>query len=190
MSSKADKQAIINEDKRNRAIHEGLGQTNALFGAGREAQYGDYLQALRDRYTADLGDQQTIVNRTSKFGLARRGVIGGSAEQDTQRRNRKAYIQALIGNESRANASVGRLRQSDEGTRQNLINMIFGGMDATQSAQRAGMSMRSNLASAQSDFIPYALSDALGAGANAYSTGAQAEAYSRGGRSARESLYG
>lgn len=187
--SKAGNQARIAEDKRNRAINEGVGQVNAVYGAGREASYGDYLQALRDRYTADLTDQSALVDRQSKFKLARRGVIGGSSEIDTQRRNRKAFIQALIGNESRAQSSVGRLRQNDENSRQNLINMIFGGMDASQSAQRAQSAMRSNLASAQSDFVPYALDSAVGAGVNAYSLGARRDAYAQGGQAAREALY-
>jgi hypothetical protein len=190
MSSRSDKQAKINEDQRNRAIHEGIGQVNAIYGSGREAQYGDYLQALRDRYTADLTDQSAIVDRKSKFSLARRGVIGGSAEQDTQRRNRKAYIQSLLANESGAQGAVGRLRQSDESSRQNLINMIFGGLDASTSAQRAGAAMRGNLAAAQSDFIPSALSSMAGAGANTYAQGAQYDAYRAGSRSAREALYG
>jgi hypothetical protein len=190
MLPSADRQAIRNEDTRNRAVHEGIGQVNAIYGAGREAQYGDYLQALRDRGNADLNDQQTIIDRQSKFSLARRGVAGGSSELDTQRRNRKRYIQGLIGNESRANSAVGRLRQSDEGARQNLINMIFGGMDATQAAQRAGQSMRSNMASAQSDFLPYALDSIGEAAADAYGYGARKEAYSQGGEAARQSLYG
>ena len=190
MASAADRQAYINEDKRNRAIHEGIGQVNAVYGVGREAQYGDYLQALRDRYTADLTDQSAIVDRQSKFSLARRGKIGGSSEIDTQRRNRKRYIQALLANESGANASVGRLRQADEGSRQNLLNMIFGGMDATTASQRAGSSMRSNLATARSDFIPAAISSAVGAGTDAYAQGARTDAFRRGGQSAREGLYG
>ena len=190
MASSADRQAIVNEDKRNRAIHEGIGQVNAVYGAGREAQYGDYLQALRDRYTADLTDQSAIVDRQSKFSLARRGKIGGSSEIDMQRRNRKRYIQALLANESGANAAVGRLRQADEGSRQNLLNMIFGGMDATTAAQRAGSSMRSNLATARSDFIPTAISNAVGAGTDAYAQGASTDAFRRGGQSAREVLYG
>ena len=190
MASAADRQAYINEDKRNRAVHEGIGQVNAIYGAGREAQYGDYLQALRDRYTADLTDQSAIVDRQSKFSLARKGKIGGSSEIDMQKRNRKRYIQALLANESGANAAVGRLRQSDEGSRQNLLNMIFGGMDATTAAQRAGSSMRSNLATAQSDFIPTAISSAVGAGTDAYAQGARTDAFRRGGQSAREELYG
>lgn len=188
MSKKADRQAKRNEDQRNRAINEGVGQVNAIFGS-REPQYGDYLQALRDRYTADLGDQQTIVDRQSKFNLARRGVIGGSSEIDTQRRNRKRFIQALIGNESRAQGAVGRLRQSDEGSRQSLINTIFGGMDASTAASRAASGMRSNLQASMSDFIPQALDSAIGAGVGAYATGVQRDAYAQGRQSAREALY-
>lgn len=189
MASSADRQAIVNEDKRNRAIHEGIGQVNAVYGAGREAQYGDYLQALRDRYTADLTDQSAIVDRQSKFSLARRGKIGGSSEIDTQRRNRKRYIQALLANESGANASVGRLRQADEGSRQNLLNMIFGGMDATTAAQRAGSSMRSNLAMAESDFIPNALNSVLGAGSDAYAQSARSDAFRQGSQETKDYLY-
>lgn len=188
MSSKADKQAKINESNRLRSINEGVGQVNAIFGA-REPQYDDFLQALRDRYTSDLNDQQTIVDRQSKFSLARRGVIGGSSEIDTQRRNRKKFIQALIGNESRAQGTVGRLRQADEGSRQSLINTIFGGMDASMGAQRAAAGMRSNLQASMGDFIPQTIDSAIGAGVGAYATGVQRDAYAQGRQSAREALY-
>lgn len=189
MSSKADKQAKVNESNRLRAINEGVGQVNAIFDA-REPQYNDYLQALRDRYEADISDQSAIVDRQSKFDLARKGTIGGSSEIDTQRRNRKRRIQALIGNESRAQGSVGRLRQADEGSRQGLINTIFGGMDASTAAQRAGAGMRSNLQASMSDFIPQALDSAIGAGTQAYAYGAQRDAYGQGRQAARERLYG
>ncbi len=190
MSSSADKLAIKSEDTRNRRIHEGIGQVNAIYGAGREAQYGDYLQALRDRGNADLKDQSALVDRKSKFQLARRGVIGGSSETDRLRRNRKAYIKGVIGNERNAQAAVGNLRSRDESSRQSLINMIFGGMDATTAAQRAGGAMRSSMASAQSDFIPYALDSIGEAAADAYGFGVRDEAYSQGGEQARRDLYG
>jgi hypothetical protein len=190
MSSSADKLAKTSEDTRNRRINEGIGQVNAIYGAGREAQYGDYLQALRDRGSADLKDQSAIVDRKSKFQLARRGVIGGSSETDRKRRNRKAYIEAIIGNERNAQAAVGGLRSRDEGSRQSLINMIYGGMDATTASQRAGASMRSGMAAAQSDFIPYALDSIGEAAADAYGYGVRNDAYSQGGEQARRDLYG
>lgn len=186
----AEKQARIAENKRQQGINEGFGQVNAIFGQGREAQYGDYLQALRDRGNADLNDQQTIVDRASKFNLARRGVIGGSSEMDTQRRNRKRYIQALIGNESRANAAVGQLRGRDDQTRRGLLDMIFGGMDASTAAQRAQMGQHANVQAAQADFIPYALDSIGEAAADAYGYGARKDAYSEGGERARQDLYG
>lgn len=189
MSSSADKRAIIAEDERNRRIHEGVGQVNAIFN-NREGQYDQYLQALRDRYSASLGDQKTILDRNSRFATARRGVTGGSSDYDTQTRNRKKYISALIGAEDLAQGQTARLRQADEGSRQSLINLIYGGMDASSAAQRAGYSARSNIAMGQSDFIPYAL-DAIGeAGADAYGIGARKEAYQQGGEAARRQLYG
>lgn len=190
MSSSADKLAKTSEDTRNRRIHEGIGQVNAIYGAGREAQYGDYLQALRDRYQTDLKNDSAIVDRKSKFQLARRGVIGGSSEMTSQRKNRKALIEATIGNERNAQAAVGGLRSRDEQSRQSLINMIFGGMDASTAAQRAGQGMRSNMAMAQSDFIPYALDSIGEAAADAYGVGVRNEAYSAGGEQARRQLYG
>jgi hypothetical protein len=190
MSSSADKLAKTAEDTRNRRIHEGIGQVNAIYGSGREAQYGDYLQALRDRGAADLSDQSAIVDRKSKFQLARRGVIGGSSELDKQRRNRKALIRATIGNERNAQVGVGKLRSADENSRQSLLNMIFSGMDASTAAQRGSASMRSNMAMAQSDFIPYALDSIGEAAADAYGYGVREDAYSAGGEAARRNLYG
>lgn len=171
-------------------INEGVGQVNAIFGAGREAQYGDYLKALRDRGSADLGEQQALVDRQSKFNLARRGVIGGSSEQDTQLRNRKALIKAILGNEARAQGAVGQLRARDDQTRQGLLSMIYGGADASTAAMRAQMGQRANVQAAQADFIPYALDSVGEAAADAYGYGLRKDAYSAGGQSARESLYG
>lgn len=187
----ANTQAKMFEDRRQRQINEGVGQVNAIFGgAGREAQYGDYLTALRDRGNADLNDQETIVDRASKFSAARRGVVGGSSEMDMQRRNRKKYIQALLGNESRAQGAVGQLRNRDESTRSSLINMIFGGMNAGTAANRAQFGMQANVQQGQSDFIPYALDSVGEAAADAYGVGARKDAYSQGGQRAREQLYG
>lgn len=179
------------EDKRQRSINEGVGQVNAIFdGAGRESQYGDYLTALRDRGNADLGEQKSLIDRKSKFQLARRGVVGGSSDIDMQKRNRKKYIQALIGNESRANSAVGRLRQRDDATRGNLMNMIFGGMNAGTAANRAQLGMMANTQAAQSDFVPYAIDSIGEAAADAYGMGVREDAYSQGGQRAREELYG
>lgn len=189
-TSRAEKQARIAENERLQAINEGTGQVNAIFGPGREREIGDFLQALRDRNQASLGDQKTILDRNTRFRTARRGVTGGSSDIDAKRRNQKSFIQALIGAEDRAQGAVGQLRQSDENTRQRLIDMVFGGSDATTATQRASQALQGNIQQAQGNFIPQALSDIVGAGANAYATGVQGDAFRAGSREAREALYG
>lgn len=190
MSSSADKRMINMEDDRLRAINEGIGQVNAIFGGGRQRQYATFLDALRKRYSKDLGEQQKTVLRKSKFAAARRGVTGGSSEIDMKRRNAQNYLRALIGGENRAQASVAKLRMSDENSRQSLINSIYSGMDATTAANRGQGQMASNIDMAMSDFIPGALDSIGEAAADAYGYGVRNDAYSQSAQRTREQLYG
>lgn len=190
MSSSAEKRLINMEDDRLRAINEGVGQINAVFNAGNANRYGGFLEALRKRYTKDLGEQKALVDRKSKFAAARRGVVGGSSEIDMKRRNSRNYLRALVGGENQAQASLARLKQSDEGARQRLINLIYSGMDATTAANRSQGQMAANIDMAMSDFIPGALDSIGETAADAYGYGVRNAAYTQGAQRAREQLYG
>jgi hypothetical protein len=122
--------------------------------------------------------------------MARRGLTTGSADFDARRRRGEDFMRALVGSENRAQATIGGLRQRDEGARQSALAMIYGGADASTGANRAQSSMQANLQGAQADFIPYALDSIGEAAADAYGYGVRDDAYSRGGQDARARLYG
>lgn len=174
-----------------RQINEGTGQVNAIFsGKGRQAQYDSYLKALRDRYMTDLGQQKRDIDRSDKFSMARRGLTQGSADFDRKKRRGDDYLKALVANENSAQSAVGRLRQSDENTRNSLLDMVYGGMDASTAANRAHFGMQANSQAAQSAFIPQALDAGFGGAADAYGAQVANNAYGRGARQTRSELYG
>jgi hypothetical protein len=172
-------------------INEGVGQVNAIFGsAGRQSQYDELLKALRERYQFDLGEQKTTADRQGKFAMARRGLTTGSADMDSRRRRGEDFMRALVGSENQAQATIGGLRQRDEGARQSALAMIYGGLDASTGANRAQQTMQANLQGSLADFVPQALGQIGGAGASAYGYGQRNDAYSRGSQDARARLYG
>lgn len=188
-SGSAERAARGAEDRRMRQINEGVGQVNALFNSKKD-QYDKFLHALRDRYMTDLGEQKTDIDRSDRFGMARKGLTKGSADFDRQARRGDDYLKALVANENSAQAAVGKLRQSDENTRLSLTDMIYGGMDASTASRRALSGQQANAQAAQAAYVPQMLDAGFGGAADAYGTQIANDAYGRGARRARSELYG
>jgi len=127
-------------------------------GPQRQAQYQDFLSALRQNYSTDLNRQKLTANRQSKFSLARSGLTGGSTAADTKRQLGEDFSKGVLNAENRAQTALGNLRTTDETTRNNLFQLGVQGADATTTASRASSGMQSNLG-AQRDL---ALGEGLG----------------------------
>ncbi len=99
---------------------------------------------MTDLNTQEVHRQFDQASRTNRFGLARAGLMGGSADIDSQseliRRNNKG-LQRSAGLGEGAGAD---LRNADERTRQNLTSMAKTVMDTGQVAQLALSGIESN----------------------------------------------
>lgn len=147
--SKYAKRAEQRELERQRQIKDATARIDAIFDApSRQAQYDDFLSALRDFYMTDLGRQQRDAARKLRFGMARAGLTGGSVAADKGRNLADEYRRGVLTAERRAQGSLADLRSQDEASRLSLIQMAQSGLDATTAAARAADAMRTNLGGA------------------------------------------
>lgn len=153
-TSKAQRAAQASEDARRAAIAGTTSRVNQIYDApSRQAQYNDFVGALREHYTGDVNRQKTVADRNSKFALARGGLIGGSAEVDANRNLGEEYQKGLLNAENRAQSGLSSLKNQDEASRMQLIQLAQSGLDSTTAASRAMSNMsadtRGNMADAQ-----------------------------------------
>lgn len=119
-------------------------------GGGRGQMYDQQRQAVTDLNRRDVDRQFLDAERQNRFGLARAGLSGGSADIDSnaelQRRTNEGLIKAAgIGDQAAAD-----LQTADERSRQNLISMAQSGIDTGQAAQMALSQLDANSANAAS----------------------------------------
>lgn len=190
-SGKAQRAAERQEAERQAAIRAGTGRINAIFDAPeRQAQYADFVNAVRENYMRDANRQKALADRRLKFSLARSGLTGGSAAVDANRTLGEEYTQGILGAESRAQAAGGDLRGQDEATRLQLQSMVQAGLDATTAASRAMSGIQANAQSAKGAAFAQGLGDIFGSTADIYRRQEEAAARRRGARDAQVSIYG
>jgi hypothetical protein len=73
------------ERARQMTVQLGTDKVNSVFDdPARQGQYDQFLQAIREFYTADANKQKAIADRNLKFSTARSGLTGGSAAVDSK----------------------------------------------------------------------------------------------------------
>ncbi|CAL62403.1 Hypothetical protein HEAR2270 [Herminiimonas arsenicoxydans] len=96
---------------------------------GRQALYDDQKKAVYDINALDVNKQYSEAERQNRFGLARAGLAGGSADIDAnaelQERTNKGLIQAA----GLGDSAASDLKLADERSRQSLIGMAQSGID-------------------------------------------------------------
>ena len=96
---------------------------------GRQALYDDQKKAVFDINALDVNKQYAEAERQNRFGLARSGLAGGSADVDSnaelQERTNKGLIQAT----GLGDSAASDLKLADERSRQSLIGMAQSGID-------------------------------------------------------------
>jgi hypothetical protein len=172
-------------------IQRGTQGVNDVFDAPeRQAQYEQFLQGLRDFYSADANKQKGIADRNLKFTMARSGLTGGSASVDANRSLGEEYTKGLLDAENRAQSAYAGLKGQDEQSRLSLLSMVRSGMDTTTAAQRAGAALQVNAKNAETDSFANGLGDIFGSMAESYKTQREAAERRRGVRDAYGSFYG
>jgi len=109
--------------------------------AERLSAFEDIEQRVRNRFLPEFQDTTTDARRELKFALARRGIFGGSAQGDAERRFRDRVVQGENEIASRAVAARNEKERLDNNLMNNLINQaqadtersaLLSGIGATQ----------------------------------------------------------
>jgi hypothetical protein len=159
--AKAAEQRAVDQEAQRRSQIAGTEKALAgvYEGPQRQAQYQDFLAALRQNYSTDLNRQKTVATRGQKFGLARAGLTGGSTAVDAKRQLGEDFATGTLNAENKAQAALGNLRSTDEATRNNLFQLGVQGADATTTASRAASSGQSSLGVARDQALGNGLGD-------------------------------
>lgn len=181
-------EAAAMERERQRRIEETVRRINELFGdPAREQIYEQQAQAVGERLQMQLDEQRADADRMIRQALARRALLGGSADIDAQREIAERYSEGLLQAQARARDAAAGLRQADEEAKQRLIALAQGGLDVGTAAQQALAAMRANAEAARAQYGAAQLGDLFGGLAQVYQLGQVA----RGRRAAeRENPYG
>lgn len=178
-AKKAQKDAAAAEAERQARISGNVRDINAAF-AGRESQYADLGNALRERLNMQLGEQRKDATRQSKFALARSGLTGGSAAVDAGRTLARENQEGVLGVERQARAGVAGLRTEDENARTRLISLAQSGNDIGNAGAQSAAMLRANLGSAQNTGSINDLGEVFGRTAATYRAQQDAAARRRG----------
>jgi len=147
---------------------------------GREAQYGDFLNALREQYMSDAGRQKAVADRNLKFSLARSGLTGGSADADQKTLLGDEYARGTLRAEQTAQSKLSDLMSADAASKANLIALAQGGADSGTAAQQAASTLRSNISGARSEGLAADIGDIFGGTADLWRRSEEAAERRRG----------
>lgn len=122
--------AQAQEADRQARINAAVGTINGVFdNSGRDSLYADQKKAVYDINALDVNKQYGEAERQNRFGLARSGLAGGSADVDSnaelQERTNKGLLQAT----GLGDSAASDLKVADERSRQSLISMAQSGID-------------------------------------------------------------
>lgn len=119
---------------------------NAIFDdPARQAQIGDFTNAVRAQYREELDRQKANNDRSLKFAFARSGQTGGSLAVDTNRTAGEEYNRGVIKSEQMAQGAAADLRASDEESRNRLLALVQSGGDIGTAQANAATQLRNNL---------------------------------------------
>ena len=148
------------EAERQAEIDRALSRVNATYAPQvRNPIYDDIYRTTYNRNIADLQEQYGDAQREHKFDLVRRGQSGGSAGADRYSDLRGNFNKGVQRVSSMAQDAKSYARNADEQQRSSLVNSIYGGMDSTTAADRAGSQSQVAVANANANANNMTLGD-------------------------------
>ena len=156
-------------DKINNAI-----QSGSLYGSktvtpdSREKLYDEQRDAVYEINAKDVNDQYADAERANRFGLARNGLMGGSADVDSNARLQEITNEGLLQAGGIADSAAAKLRAQDESARQSLISMAQSGIDTGTAQQMAIESLNATAQQAQGERAGSSVGDLFGSLGQAY----------------------
>lgn len=158
----------IEQDRQRRAA-EAIDAINGIFDqAGRQNLYQSHRNAVYDLNTKEVERQAKQMERANRFALARNGLLGGSADIDSNAEINRRTNEGLSKAGGIADAAMADLQNADENARNNLVSMANAGTDATTAAQLAANNLRQNADAATADRSVASVGDLFNSMANAY----------------------
>lgn len=161
--------SYLDWDKIDNAIASG-----ALYGSktvtpdGREKLYEDQRDAVYEINSREVNRQYGDAERNNRFGLARHGLMGGSADVDSNARLQEITNEGLMKASGIADSAAASLRAKDESARQSLISMAQSGIDTGTAQKMAVESLNSTSQEAQGARSGASVGDLFGGLSQAY----------------------
>ncbi len=140
------------EQDRQRRAQEAYNAINKIFDdANRDELYQQQRDAVYQMNADEVNRQAAEAERANRFALARNGLIGGSAQIDSEAEMNRRANEGLSKAGGIADEAAASLQAADENTRNNLISMATGGTDATEAAKLAASGLSQNIANSYVD---------------------------------------
>ena len=161
-------------DKINKAIANGelfTGVETVQPENKREKLYDEQRQAVYDINSRDVNRQYGDAEKANRFGLARNGLMGGSADVDSNARLQEMTNEGLVKAGGIADNAAANLRASDESARQSLISMAQSGIDTGTAQQMAQQQLESSSQKAQGERSGASIGNLFGGLSQAYLRG-------------------
>lgn len=156
-------------------IARATAEVNRIFDqSARDSAYQQQRDAVYKLNADEVNRQSAAAERANRFGLAQAGLLGGSADIDSNAELNRRTNQGLLNAQGMADNSAASLRTSDEQTRQNLLSLANSGQDPTSVATMATKQLSANLQNAAADKAASQIGNLFGDLSNAYLTRAQA----------------
>lgn len=124
------------EAARQQKIQAAVNMVNSKF-TNNQQIYDDLGNAVTGAATNDLDKQFTTASKNNLFGLARSGLMGGSADAESGGDLAGRYAEGKIRATQAGLAAASDLKATDEKTRQNLISLSQSGIDTATAATLA-----------------------------------------------------
>ncbi len=157
------------EAERQRKAQEAIAEINRIFdNANRDALYQQQRDAVYDLNTQEVERQAAEAERANRFALARNGLLGGSADVDSNAELNRRTNEGLAQAGGIADAAMADLQKADETARNNLVSMANAGTDATTAGQLASSQLAANADAASADRAVASVGDLFGSLSNAY----------------------
>ncbi len=145
-------------------IDAGVKSINDLFANDKRAPI--YKQVYDDSYglqSSRLDENRQDTLRKLRFGLARGGLTGGSADVNAHGLEQREFGRALSDASTAAQGQADQVRANDEKTRLNLIAQMRAGLDSADATQSALTQMADNANAARAQTRYDALDSYMGA---------------------------
>jgi hypothetical protein len=180
-SNNAQRSAEARERQREATINRNTVAVNNIYDSPeRQAQIGQFTDAIRQQYQTELQEQQRKNNNQLQFSLARSGQTGSSLDRDQNRQLGEAYQRGVLESERGAQNAAADLRAADEASRNQLLGLVQSGSSGAVALQNAATAQRNNLLAAKSSVDVRNIGDAYSNFSDIFNRSKQQSEYRRG----------